>query len=79
MESNNFFKKKCNMVVFEQGMKCAILEEPVYNYDESMTESCPRNVFGKPSTKSILKSCYGLSGIGRGIYNPVFFLVPLVI
>ncbi|PKA50814.1 hypothetical protein AXF42_Ash021166 [Apostasia shenzhenica] len=35
-------------------------------------ESCRATVQGRPRTKSILKSCQGLSGIGKGVYNPVF-------
>ena len=35
-------------------------------------ESCFLAVLGNPKIKSILTSCQGQSGIGKGVYKPVF-------
>ena len=43
----------------------------------TIIESFPRCVLGNPSTKSMLTSIQGCSGIGNGIYNPYAFSLPL--
>ena len=42
----------------------------------TIMQSSPLIVFGKPRTKSMLRSCYGSFGTGSGMHRLVFFFFP---
>lgn len=60
--------------VFLHATKYAILEK---RSTTTMMESTPRLVLGKPKMKFKLKSSQMLRGMGKGVYTPVFCLLPL--
>nr|ABD63167.1 Zinc knuckle family protein [Asparagus officinalis] len=60
---------ECDVLL--HGKKWAIFEK---RSTTTKMESCFLIVLGSPNTKSILTSCQGRSGTGRGVYRPVFCL-----
>ena len=57
-----------------QEMKWVIFENLLTT---TKMESWPLAVFGRPRTKSILRSYQGTWGMGRGMYRPVFYFLAL--
>jgi hypothetical protein len=63
-------------IVFLQGIKCVIFE---YLSTIRKTKSIPHQVHERSNTKSIEISSQICSGIGKGMYKPMFYDCPLAV